>query len=78
MQLLGPVSEYALNSVGVYTKKDTERLGTKKVFEMVQDAGFKPSRNLLYALEGAINDMSWGEVTSRLREAGVIKSKNRY
>jgi len=75
---LGPVSEGMLNSVGIYTREDLEKLGAKVAFEKVKKAGLKPSLNLMYAMEGAIHNMSWKEVVGHLKSVGIIKSKNKF
>ncbi len=70
---LGPVSVRWLESIGVRTLADLRRTGAVAAWAKVQDAGFNPTLNLLYALEGALRDEHWGElpeaVKKRLRSA---------
>jgi hypothetical protein len=59
---LGPKSAAWLRQVGLRTRADLEAAGTVDAFMRVKRAGFKPSMNLLYALEGALLDCHWQEV----------------
>lgn len=56
---IGPKSAAWLRQVGVRTEADIRELGSLEVFMKVKKAGFKPSLNLLYALEGAVQDCHW-------------------
>ena len=63
---VGPKSAAWLRQVGVRTMDDLAALGAVAAFIKVKRAGFKPSLNLLYALEGAL-------IVARSREdASVI------
>lgn len=71
---LGPVSVRWLESIGVRTRSELHKLGSVAAWARIHDAGFNPTLNMLYALEGALRDEHWGElqesVKRRLR-AGV-------
>ena len=68
---LGPRSQGWLSAVGILCRADLERVGAVIAYKLVQEHGFAPSLNLLYALEGALRDVHWNnlppEVRSRLR-----------
>jgi hypothetical protein len=49
----------------VKTRGDLERLGSVRAFELVRDAGFAASLNLLWALEATLTGTRW----DRLPEA---------
>lgn len=70
---LGPVSGTWLRAVGIATDTDLKRTGAVKAYQKVRDAGYKPSRNLLYALIGAIHDIHWTKVSRAMKEAAVQK-----
>jgi len=70
---IGPVSEKWLNAVGVYTKEDLEKIGPRRVYEMVKRAGFHPTVNLLYALVGALNGVHWMEVAESIKVEEFFK-----
>src|SRR5690606_5987620 len=59
---VGPKSAAWLRQVGVRTQGDLESLGAVAAFIKVKRAGFRPSLNLLYALEGALLGCHWQQV----------------
>lgn len=59
---IGPKSAAWLRQVGLRTPEDLAAAGPVDAFMRVKRAGFKPSLNLLYALEGALCDCHWQEV----------------
>lgn len=59
---IGPKTLPWLHKVGVKTPEDLERLGPKKVYEMILAEGYKPHKALLYALIGARYDKDWVQV----------------
>lgn len=80
MRNIGPKSAAWLRQVGVRTLEDIATLGVVDVYLRVKRAGFKPSMNLLYALEGAMLDCHWQDVPQERREqlladaeAGIAK-----
>jgi DNA transformation protein len=64
---IGPKSAAWLRQVGLRTRADLEAAGALEAFMRVKRAGFKPSLNLLYALEGALLDCHWQEVSESRR-----------
>jgi DNA transformation protein and related proteins len=60
---VGPKSAAWLRQVGIRTEVEIKVLGAMEVFMKVKKAGFKPSLNLLYALEGAVQDCHWTALT---------------
>lgn len=67
MRNIGPKSAAWLRQVGLRTRADLEAAGALEAFMRVKRAGFKPSLNLLYALEGALLDCHWQEVPEQRR-----------
>ena len=53
---IGPKSAAWLRQVGLRTHQDLAAIGPLEAFMRVRRAGFKPSLNLLYAIEGALLD----------------------
>lgn len=72
---VGPKSAAWLRQVGLRTRADLEAAGTVDAFMRVKRAGFKPSMNLLYALEGALLDCHWQEVPHARREQLVAEAE---
>jgi hypothetical protein len=64
---IGPKSAAWLRQVGLRSREDLEAVGAVDAFMRVKRAGFKPSLNLLYALEGALLDCHWQDVPEARR-----------
>ena len=65
---LGPTSAGWLRDVGVETSDDLERLGSVAAFLLVDASREGTSLNLLYALEGALQDVRWDRLPPQVRE----------
>ena len=64
---IGPKSMAWLRQTGVRTLDDLKAVGSLAAYVRVKRAGFRPSLNLLYALEGAILDCHWQEIPDARR-----------
>ena len=53
---------------------DLKSVGSLAAFVRVKRAGFKPSLNLLYALEGAILDCHWQEIPDGRRSELILEA----
>ena len=71
---VGPKGTAWLRQVGIRSREDLEALGAVAAFIKVKRAGFKPSLNLLYALEGALRDCHWQEIPEARRAELVLAS----
>jgi hypothetical protein len=69
---IGPKSAAWLRQVGLRTEEDLRAIGALEAFMRVKRAGFKPSLNLLYALEGALMDCHWQDVPAERRSELLI------
>jgi len=67
MRNIGPKSAAWLRQVGLRTPEDLAEAGPLEAFMRIKRAGFKPSLNLLYSLEGALCDCHWQEVPDARR-----------
>ena len=67
MRNIGPKSAAWLRQVGLRTQADIVAAGPVDAFMRVKRAGFRPSLNLLYSLEGALTDCHWQEVPEARR-----------
>lgn len=67
MRNLGPKSAAWLRQVGLRTLDDLAATGPVEAYMRVRRAGFRPGLNLLYAIEGALNDTHWQEVPEARR-----------
>lgn len=64
---VGPKSAAWLRQVGVRSIEDLRDTGVVATFMKVRRAGFRPSLNLLYAMEGALLDCHWQDVPEERR-----------
>ena len=70
---IGPKSAAWLRQVGLRTEQDIAAVGAVGAFMKVRRAGFKPSLNLLYSLEGALVGCHWQEVPEARRQQLVCE-----
>ena len=63
----GPKSAAWLRQVGLRTLDDLAAAGPVEAYMRVRRAGFRPGLNLLYAIEGALNDCHWQDVPEARR-----------
>jgi hypothetical protein len=64
---IGPKSMAWLRQTGVRSLADLQSVGSLAAFVRIKRAGFRPSLNLLYALEGAILGCHWQEIPDTRR-----------
>jgi TfoX-like protein len=74
---IGPKSAAWLRQVGLRTLEDLTDVGAVDAFMRVKRAGFKPSLNLLYALEGALCDCHWQEIPEARRTVLVSEAEGK-
>lgn len=66
---IGPKSAAWLRQVGLRSQEDLRQAGAVEAFMRVRRAGFRPTLNLLYALEGALQDQHWQSLPREHRDA---------
>ena len=71
---IGPKSMAWLRQTGVRSLEDLKAVGALAAYVRVKRAGFKPSLNLLYALEGAILDCHWQEIPDERRSTLILQA----
>lgn len=69
---LGPKSLAMLEAAGVMSAADVRRLGAVATFLKVRRSGARPSLNLLWALQGAIEGMPWQQVAAHHRTSLLL------
>ncbi|MBU2709443.1 TfoX/Sxy family protein [Zooshikella harenae] len=69
---LGKTSVQWLNAVGIRDKETLEQIGSVEAYRKIKTRGFKVSKVLLYALEGALLDAHWNQLAPDLK-AKLIK-----
>ena len=80
---LGKTSAQWLHAVGIHSLSDLRRLGAVDAYRAVRTRGFRASKVLLYAIEGALQDVHWNDIPAERKEAlnkqleaAVPKKKN--
>lgn len=64
---MGRMTEQWLNRVGVFTRDDLETLGPVGAYKLLKQQGIKPTMNVLYAIEGALTDTHWLDVSAQTK-----------
>ena len=59
---LGKTSAQWLHAVGIHSASDLRRLGAVDAYRAVKARGFRASKVLLYAIEGALLDVNWNDI----------------
>jgi len=72
---IGPKSMAWLRQTGVRTQQDLESVGALAAYVRIKRAGFKPSLNLLYALEGAILGCHWQSIPDARRSELILAAE---
>lgn len=59
---LGKTSAQWLHAVGIHSESDLRRLGSVDAYRAVKARGFRASKVLLYAIEGALLGVHWNDL----------------
>jgi hypothetical protein len=70
---VGPKSAAWLRQVGIRSREDLLEHGSVGAFVKIKRAGFRPSLNLLYALEGALLECHWQQLPEARRGELLIE-----
>ena len=70
---LGSVSLQMLATAGIQTEEQLRALGLVAVYWAIQAVGCRPSLNLLWALEGALSDRDWKQVSKEERTSLILQ-----
>ena len=78
---LGRHSQEMLAAAEIATESQLRAKGAAAAFVAVKRAGFAPSLNLLWAIEGALTDRDWREVAkddrlSLLTQVEILEKEN--
>lgn len=69
MKNIGKVSREWLHEVGIHDLGELKKLGSVHVYNMIKlNHPEKVSLNLLWALEGAVQDIDWTEIPGEGKE----------
>lgn len=70
---LGESSSKMLLSAGINSEAQLRAMGSVAAYVAVKNAGASPSLNLLWAIEGALTDRDWKEVSKTDRTSLLIQ-----
>jgi len=65
---LGPRSVRWLNAIGVHTGAELRALGAVDAYRLLALRGYRPSMNLVYAIEGALRGEHWARLDPAVRD----------
>lgn len=65
---LGKTSAQWLHAVGIHSASDLRRAGAVQAYCAVKNRGFRASKVLLYAIEGALQDLHWSQLPCERKE----------
>ncbi|MTI13617.1 TfoX/Sxy family protein [Sansalvadorimonas verongulae] len=68
MKNLGKTSVQWLNAVGIHSPEQLKQAGAAAAYRKVKARGFRVSKVLLYALEGALLDTHWSELSQEHKD----------
>ncbi|WP_397449860.1 TfoX/Sxy family protein [Pseudomonas sp. NA-150] len=66
---LGKTSAQWLHAAGIHSASDLRRLGAVDAYRAVRTRGFRASKVLLYAIEGALLDIHWNDISDERKDA---------
>lgn len=71
---LGNTSVNWLRAVGIQSRQDLQAIGAVAAYQKVKQRGFRVSKVLLYALEGALLDIHWNDLEPDLKRELLAKA----
>jgi len=66
---LGKTSAQWLHASGIHNAADLHRMGAIQAYRAVQTRGFRTSKTLLYAIEGALRDRHWYDLSLEIKDS---------
>ena len=72
---VGPKSAAWLRQVGVRTREDLVAMGAVTAYVKCKRAGFRPSLNMLYSLEGVLLGCHWQKVPEERRAELLLEAE---
>jgi len=69
MRNLGKTSAQWLHASGIHSAADLRRIGAIQAYRAVRTRGFRTSKVLLYAIEGALLDRHWYDLSTELKDS---------
>ncbi len=74
---LGNTSVNWLHAVGIHSYSDLEKYGPVGAYVKIKSRGFRVSKVLLYALQGALLDTHWNDLDTKLKDNLLMDAESR-
>lgn len=75
---LGSTSVNWLRAVGIHSREELQAAGPIDVYNRIRERGFRVSRVLLYALEGALLDTHWNDLSPEHKQRLVTEADEQF
>ncbi len=75
---IGPTIEKRLNEVGIYSKKDLQRIGAVKAYKKIKHKNSGktvPVCYYLYSFQGALEGKHWDDISEKTKKKLLQKIK---
>jgi DNA transformation protein and related proteins len=72
---LGMASVNILRAVGINTYQDLAQVGAVAAYRRIKDRGIHVSKVMLYALQGALMDVHWNDISPAMKAQLVAEAE---
>lgn len=76
MRNIGPKSSTLLKRAGINSRAELANVGVIPAYLMVKLAGGRPSLNLLWAMEGVVQDKDWKSISASRKQQLLEELEN--
>ncbi|MDO3386110.1 TfoX/Sxy family protein [Gilvimarinus sp. SDUM040013] len=73
---LGMASVNILRAVGISSYQDLQAMGAVNAYLKIKERDISVSKVMLYALQGALMDVHWNDLSPELKQQLVTESEN--
>ncbi len=74
---LGNTSVNWLHAIGIHNFDDLQRIGPAEAYAKIKVRGFRVSKVLLYALQGALINIHWNDLDANLKALLLSEAANK-
>lgn len=71
---LGAASVNILRAIGIHTYEDLQKIGPVEAYRRIQARNISVSKVILYAMQGALMDIHWNELSSEMKQQLVTEA----
>ncbi|GAA6154416.1 TfoX/Sxy family protein [Pseudoteredinibacter isoporae] len=73
---LGIATVNILNAIGVHSRNELQAMGPVQAYVRIKQRGIHVSKVMLYALQGALDDRHWNELSQEAKDQLVQEADN--